>query len=50
MSGDYKFPKYISQEAKDLIKNILNIDPQKRYTISDIRKHIWFRFCINLIL
>ncbi|CAD8060418.1 unnamed protein product [Paramecium sonneborni] len=44
MSGDFKFPKYISQEAKDLIKNILNVDPQKRFAITDIRKHSWFSF------
>ncbi|CAD8052449.1 unnamed protein product [Paramecium primaurelia] len=44
ISGDFKFPKYISQEAKDLIKNILNVDPLKRYTILDIRKHSWFSF------
>ncbi|CAK82168.1 unnamed protein product (macronuclear) [Paramecium tetraurelia] len=44
MAGEFKFPKYISGEAKDLIKNILNVDPQKRYTIADIRKHNWFSF------
>ncbi|CAD8143741.1 unnamed protein product [Paramecium octaurelia] len=44
ISGDFKFPKYISGEAKDLIKNILNVDPQKRYTIAEIRKHCWFSF------
>jgi 5'-AMP-activated protein kinase catalytic alpha subunit len=30
LSGDYPCPKYISIEAKDLIKNILNTDPSKR--------------------
>ncbi|CAD8055379.1 unnamed protein product [Paramecium sonneborni] len=44
ISGDFKFPKYISNEAKDLIKNILNTDPLKRYTILEIRKHTWFNF------
>lgn len=32
----------MSFEAKDLLKNILNIDPNKRFTISDIRNHVWF--------
>jgi len=42
MSGDYKVPKHVSSEAKDLIKNILNTDPTKRYTIEEIRKHSWY--------
>jgi len=31
----------VSPEGRDLIKNILNTDPTKRYTIDDIRKHPW---------
>lgn len=33
IQGDYKIPKFVSSEGKDLIKNILNTDPTKRYTI-----------------
>ncbi|CAK56282.1 unnamed protein product (macronuclear) [Paramecium tetraurelia] len=44
IAGDLKFPKFITNEAKELIKNILNTDPQKRYTIQEIRKHSWFNF------
>lgn len=25
-----------------MLKNILNTDPFKRYTIGDIRKHVWY--------
>ena len=42
LAGDYKIPKFLSPEVKDLIKNILNTDPTKRYTIEDIRRHPWF--------
>ncbi|KAL4499059.1 hypothetical protein ABPG72_016961 [Tetrahymena utriculariae] len=42
LAGDYQIPKFVSSEGKDLIKNILNTDPTKRFTISDIRKHPWF--------
>ena len=35
-------PKFVSDEAKDLISCILNTDPEKRYKIDDIRKHPWF--------
>ncbi len=42
LNGDYSIPKFVSQESRDLITNILNTDPEKRYKISDIRKHPWF--------
>lgn len=42
MAGEYKIPKHVSSEAKDLIKNILNTDPTKRFTIEEIRKHSWY--------
>ena len=41
LSGDYSIPKFVSSEGRDLIKNILNTDPTKRYTIDDIRRHPW---------
>ena len=31
----------MSADAKDLIKKILSIDPEKRYKIDDIRRHPW---------
>jgi 5'-AMP-activated protein kinase catalytic alpha subunit len=43
MAGDYTIPKFLSPEAKDLIKNILTTDPNKRYKIDDIRKHPWYQ-------
>jgi 5'-AMP-activated protein kinase, catalytic alpha subunit len=42
LNGDYQFPSFISFDSKDLIKRILNIDPEARYNIDDIRKHAWF--------
>eukprot|EP01041_Mallomonas_annulata_P001328 gene1328-2557_t len=42
LAGDYKPAKWISVEVKDLIRRILETEPKKRYTISDIRKHSWF--------
>jgi len=41
-SGDFKIPNFISDKAKDLIRRILNTDPQKRYNIMQIRNHQWF--------
>ena len=42
LGGDYTIPKFLSADAKDILKGILNTDPSKRYTIEDIRKHPWF--------
>jgi 5'-AMP-activated protein kinase catalytic alpha subunit len=42
LNCSYKAPKGISAEAKDLIKHILNKDPEQRYTIEQIRGHPWF--------
>jgi 5'-AMP-activated protein kinase catalytic alpha subunit len=42
LSGDYTMPKFLSNDAKDLLKNILNTDPDKRFTIAEIRKHQWY--------
>ena len=36
------FPKYISKNAKDLIKKILVTDPDKRITIPEIKRHPFY--------
>lgn len=35
--------KKISLEVKDLIKNMLNPNVDKRATLKDIKQHCWFR-------
>ena len=45
ISGDYKEVKGISNEAEDLLKNILEVDPNKRFKIEQILNHPWL---INL--
>lgn len=42
LSADFQTPNYVSDEAKDLFHCILNTDPEKRYTIEQIRQHPWF--------
>ena len=42
LHGKYSLPEGISNEAKDLISHILEIDPKKRYKISEILAHKWF--------
>ncbi len=41
--GEYKIPEQISQECADLISKLLTIDPNKRISIEDAKKHIWFK-------
>lgn len=42
LGGEYTLPKFLSSDAKDLIKGILNTDPTKRFTVEQIRNHPWF--------
>ena len=41
INGDYKVPNFVSPMAKDLICNILQVDPEKRFTIEKILAHPW---------
>ena len=45
--GDFRFPpddfKKISDDAKELVKLILNPNPRKRYNIEQIKAHAWMQ-------
>ena len=42
LKGDFELPNFISENAKDLLKKILNTNPEKRYKIEEIRTHPWY--------
>ena len=42
LSGEYKVPKTLSEDSKDMLAKILTVDPTKRFRIEDIRKHKWW--------
>lgn len=46
-TGQYDFPnpewKKVSQAAKDLIKDMLNVEPEKRLTIEQVMMNPWIR-------
>ena len=42
MKGDLRFPMYISECVKDLIKKILVIDPNKRIKLEEIKQHLFY--------
>lgn len=46
LTADYRCPKWVSAEAQDLLKKILNTDPDKRFTIEMIRMHSWYQMHI----
>ena len=45
--GKFRIPQHVSETAKDLIIHILVVNPKKRYTITQIKKHKWFNLCLN---
>ena len=42
LSCEYESPNWVSDSTRDLISKILNVDPEKRFTIEEIRTHPWF--------
>jgi len=40
--GNFTLPGHLSSEAKDLIVQMLVVDPTRRITFSQVRKHSWF--------
>ena len=42
IKGDYDIPQFLSEEAKDIIKKILEVDPKKRLNFEEIKNHPWF--------
>jgi serine/threonine protein kinase len=45
--GQYEFPDYIKGDVRDLISSMLQVNPVKRITIPEIKKHPWFRVGYN---
>jgi hypothetical protein len=42
MAGDYEVPKILTEDSKDILKCILNVLPDSRYTIDEIRSSKWY--------
>lgn len=40
--GRYRIPPEVPREAQSLIRSMLVVDPDKRITIAEIKKHPWF--------
>ncbi|KAH9490045.1 hypothetical protein Btru_035507, partial [Bulinus truncatus] len=47
-TGSYKFPDWLSEESKQLISQLLQIDPKKRISIPELLKHPWLTKNFNI--
>ena len=43
LTADFHLPRFLSSDAKDLLRNILCIDITKRFTVQQIQKHNWWK-------
>ncbi|KAL0221896.1 hypothetical protein RCL1_001750 [Eukaryota sp. TZLM3-RCL] len=42
LSGKFSIPPFVSKEAASLMRGILTVDPHRRFSIEDIRRHPWY--------
>lgn len=43
LEGRYALPSFVSDNCKDLIRRIMCIDLDSRYTLEDIKNHPWYK-------
>lgn len=43
LSGKFEIANWVSKSCQDLIKRILNIEPEKRFTAIEIMNHEWYK-------
>ncbi|CAK86205.1 unnamed protein product (macronuclear) [Paramecium tetraurelia] len=43
LNGEYKIPNFVSPEGTSFLKGILNINPEKRFNLDQIKSHPWFK-------
>ncbi|XP_061401261.1 uncharacterized protein LOC133337013 [Musca vetustissima] len=41
VTGKFRIPYFMSQDCENLIRNMLVVEPEKRYTIKQVMKHRW---------
>ena len=42
LSGKFEHPNYLSDNAKDILDKIIEVDPKKRLNFEEIKSHPWF--------
>ncbi|CAD8087328.1 unnamed protein product [Paramecium sonneborni] len=43
LNGEYQIPNFVSPEGTSFLKGILNINPEKRFNLEQIKSHPWFK-------
>jgi 5'-AMP-activated protein kinase catalytic alpha subunit len=43
IAGEFKIPKFLSTDCAHLLTKILEVRPENRYSIEDIKSHPWYR-------
>ena len=43
LTGTYEVPTDLSPECLDIIRKMLEVDPEKRLSIGDVTNHPWFK-------
>jgi 5'-AMP-activated protein kinase catalytic alpha subunit len=47
VKGEFNMPVYLPSELKDLIRKMLNVNPNERINIPNIKKHPWYKLGAN---
>jgi len=42
LKGEFEIPSFLSIQVVELLKGLLNVDPQKRFSFERIYMHPWF--------
>ena len=50
LSGKIEMPEFFSEEVKDLLRHMLDMDAEKRFTLKDIQEHEWFNLNETIML
>ena len=45
--GRFQMPEYLSHSVRDLLTGMLCLDPMKRYTVAQIKRHPWCNAAAN---
>lgn len=51
LMGKFTVPYFVSKECENLIRNMLLVDPRRRFTLEQVKRHPWLRLahmsCLN---
>ena len=50
LSGKFRIPYFMSNDCENLIRHMLVVDPEKRYSLHQIKQHRWFLLEFSVLL